>query len=145
MLQDALRRTAGIEHLPFSWRTALFGRYDVFHVHWGDTLLAAGSRRTRAGKRVAMAVLLGRLALTRTPVVRTVHNVTPPEGGRRRWLSTGGSDDGAEAAPAPRVKLGGTLFERMQNASRGAQRSEDEAGDKDSLDIPRFLHRQSNQ
>jgi glycosyltransferase involved in cell wall biosynthesis len=82
MLQDALRRTPGIEHLPFSWRTALFGRYDVFHVHWGDTLLAAGSRRTRAGKRVAMAVLLGRLALTRTPVVRTVHNVTPPEGGR---------------------------------------------------------------
>ncbi|MCW3492779.1 glycosyltransferase [Microbacterium sp. SSM24] len=82
MLQDALRRTPDVEHLPFSWRTAIFGRYDVFHVHWGDTLLAAGSRRTRAGKRAAMAVLLARLALTRTPVVRTVHNITPPEGGR---------------------------------------------------------------
>lgn len=82
MLQDALRRTPGIEHVPFSWRTAIFGRYDVFHVHWGDTLLAAGSRRTRLGKRAAMAVLLARLAVTRTPVVRTVHNVTPPEGTR---------------------------------------------------------------
>lgn len=82
MLQDALRRTPDIEHLPFSWRTAIFGRYDVFHVHWGDTLLAARSVRTRAGKRVAMAVLLARLAVTRTPVVRTVHNVTPPEGRR---------------------------------------------------------------
>jgi cell division protein FtsZ len=42
------------------------------------------------------------------------------------------------------VKLGGTLFERMQNASRGTQRKEEEEG-KDSLDIPRFLHRQNNQ
>jgi beta-1,4-mannosyltransferase len=82
MLQDALRRTPGLEHVPFSWRTAIFGRYDVFHVHWGDTLLAAGSWHTRAGKRAAMAVLLGRLAVTRTPVVRTVHNITPPEGSR---------------------------------------------------------------
>lgn len=82
MLQDALRRTPEIEHVPFSWRTALLGRYDVFHVHWGDTLLAAGSRRTRLGKRAATALLVARLAVTRTPVVRTVHNVTPPEGPR---------------------------------------------------------------
>ncbi|WP_235566964.1 glycosyltransferase [Microbacterium sp. Root180] len=82
MLRDALRRTPGVEHLPFSWRTALFGRYDVFHVHWGDTLLAAGSGLTRIGKRAAMAALLARLSLTRTPVVKTVHNITPPEGGR---------------------------------------------------------------
>ncbi len=65
--------------------------------------------------------------------------------GRRRWLS-GGNDEAAESAPAqPRVKLGGTLFERMQNASRGAKPSDDDSADRDSLDIPRFLNRQNNQ
>jgi len=66
-----------------------------------------------------------------------------PPAGRRRWLSSG-ADAEEEASPAPRVKLGGTLFERMQNASRGAQRPAEEEG-KDGLDIPRFLHRQNNQ
>ena len=70
---------------------------------------------------------------------------------RRRWLSPGAPV--AEEAPAPasepipaapRVKLGGTLFERMSSVSRGAAR-EDEPSDKDSVDIPRFLHRQNNQ
>lgn len=73
---------------------------------------------------------------------------------RRRWLSPGAPAT-AEAAPAPaqpvepapaapRVKLGGTLFERMSSVSRGAAR-EEEPSDKDSVDIPRFLHRQNNQ
>ncbi|MET3825689.1 MULTISPECIES: cell division protein FtsZ [Sphingomonas] len=72
---------------------------------------------------------------------------------RRRWLSPGAavSEDApvaapAEpAAPAPRVKLGGTLFERMSSVSRGAAREEEAAPEKDPLDIPRFLHRQNNQ
>ena len=72
---------------------------------------------------------------------------------RRRWLSPGAAplaEQAAEApvepaAPAPRVKLGGTLFERMSSVSRGAARDEDPAPDKDPLDIPRFLHRQNNQ
>jgi cell division protein FtsZ len=71
------------------------------------------------------------------------------------WLSPGESaeetpaisaGDEAEAPPAPRMKLGGTLFERMQSVARGGSRSEAEEGEgKDSLDIPRFLHRQNNQ
>jgi cell division protein FtsZ len=69
---------------------------------------------------------------------------------RRRWLSAGSSTEEApepakETAPAPRVKLGGTLFERMSNVTRGAARDEDDGDDKDPLDIPRFLHRQNNQ
>lgn len=80
MLRDALTRTPGVEHVPFSWRTALVGRYDVFHVHWGDTLLSGRAWYTRAGKRAAMALLLARLTITRTPVVRTVHNLAPPTG-----------------------------------------------------------------
>ncbi|MFA6122380.1 MAG: cell division protein FtsZ [Sphingomonas sp.] len=70
---------------------------------------------------------------------------------RRRWLSPGAA--AAEetpaapepVAPAPRVKLGGTLFERMSSVSRGAARDEEPSADKDALDIPRFLHRQNNQ
>ena len=67
--------------------------------------------------------------------------------GRRRWLSPGNEVPAAEAEPAaqPRVKLGGTLFERMSNAARGASRDEAEDDAKEPLDIPRFLHRQNNQ
>jgi cell division protein FtsZ len=73
---------------------------------------------------------------------------------RRRWLSPGAPTEAAAPAPAeepsepappaPRVKLGGTLFERMSSVTRGAAK-EEESGDKDPLDIPRFLHRQNNQ
>jgi cell division protein FtsZ len=62
---------------------------------------------------------------------------------RRPWLAPG-SDTGAPAQPQPRVKLGGTLFERMSNAARGAPRDDAEGKD-EPVDIPRFLHRQNNQ
>ncbi len=66
---------------------------------------------------------------------------------RRRWLAPGADVQAAgEPAPAvPRVKMGGTLFERMSNAARGVQRDDQAPEDKDALDIPRFLHRQNNQ
>jgi len=80
----------------------------------------------------------------------------PEPSQRRRWLSPGAAAGVASAPeeapaeqhdpivqPAPRVKLGGTLFERMSSVSRGAAR-EDEP-EKDPVDIPRFLHRQNNQ
>ena len=63
---------------------------------------------------------------------------------RRRWLSPG-SEAEAPPEPAPRVKLGGTLFERMSNAARGAQRDEAQGETPAPVDIPRFLHRQNNQ
>lgn len=59
---------------------------------------------------------------------------------RRRFLAPGG--EGEEAPPQPRVKLGGTLFERMQNATRNAGGRSDEG---EGGDLPRFLHRQNNQ
>ncbi len=68
---------------------------------------------------------------------------TPPPS-RRRWL-TGASDE-EEASPLaekPARKTGGTLFERMASASRGALKSDED--DKDPLDIPRFLRSQNNQ
>ena len=78
MLRDALQQSDGVEHLPFRWSTALFGRFDVFHMHWADTLLAAGHPWTRAAKRVTLLLLLLRLRWQRHAVVRTVHNLTPP-------------------------------------------------------------------
>ena len=67
-------------------------------------------------------------------------------GARRRWLAPGAeAAPEAAIAPTPRVKLGGTLFERMSNAARGAAKEEGDAAPQDPLDIPRFLHRQNNQ
>ena len=68
----------------------------------------------------------------------------PAATGRRRWINTGAAAPEPEAKPAPRVKLGGTLFERMSSVTRGAQR-EDEGDGGDAPDIPRFLNRQNNQ
>lgn len=68
-----------------------------------------------------------------------------------RWLSPGAAVDPAPAVTPPeptpeppRGKIGGTLFERMSNVTRGAGR-DDDGPDKDPVDIPRFLHRQNNQ
>ena len=79
-------------------------------------------------------------------------DLPPPNNARRRWLSAGTpsvEEEKAEepAKPAPRVKLGGTLFERMSNVTRGGARDDDDGKDPDPdpLDIPRFLHRQNNQ
>ncbi len=80
------------------------------------------------------------------PVQAPAEPAPGSEEARRRWLAPGSEAGEAPAQPAPRVKLGGTLFERMSNAARGAQRDDNAQGGSDSsLDIPRFLHRQNNQ
>ena len=64
---------------------------------------------------------------------------------RRRWLTGGDEEEAAPSIPAEKPKKsGGTLFERMAMASRGASKSDDD-DDKDPLDIPRFLRSQNNQ
>ncbi|WP_051071642.1 GDP-mannose:glycolipid 4-beta-D-mannosyltransferase [Azoarcus sp. KH32C] len=63
----------------FSWRTALFGRYDVFHVHWPEFLLRAPDRSRPLQYALFLALIL-RTALSRRPVVRTLHNLEPHEG-----------------------------------------------------------------
>ncbi|MEH3105566.1 MAG: cell division protein FtsZ [Sphingomonas phyllosphaerae] len=71
---------------------------------------------------------------------------TPPAGDaqRRRFLAPGAEEE--TPAPAqPRVKLGGTLFERMQNATRNAGGRAVEDDGREPGDLPRFLHRQNNQ
>ncbi|MET0811927.1 MAG: glycosyl transferase [Microbacterium sp.] len=78
MLDEALTSTPGVEHLRFDRRTALLGRYDVFHFHWPETLLGGSTPLRAFVRRVLFAALLVRLRWSRTAIVRTVHNVELP-------------------------------------------------------------------
>jgi glycosyltransferase involved in cell wall biosynthesis len=84
MLAKSLRARPGVIVLNFSWRTALLHRYDVFHVHWPEILVSGHSPAKKAVRQVLTVLLLIKLRLTRTPIVRTVHNVQPPQGITRR-------------------------------------------------------------
>lgn len=70
-----------VEVLFFSWRRALLGRYDAFHVHWPEVVLRKSTRMRTLAARLLYTLVLGRLSLTRTPIVRTIHNLEPYEQG----------------------------------------------------------------
>jgi len=72
---------ADVELRYFSWKTAVFGNYDVFHVHWPEFLIRAGSRSKTAIKVAAFLLFIARISIKKTPVVRTVHNLRPHEDG----------------------------------------------------------------
>lgn len=80
MLRDHLATTPGVAVRTFSWRAAILGRYDVFHAHWPEILVSGSSAPKRAVRQALTLVLLARLALTRTPIVRTMHNLHRPSG-----------------------------------------------------------------
>jgi len=88
MLGRSLESTAGVTLVTFSWRAALLGRYDVFHVHWPEILVSGRDPLRRAIRRAQFAAFLARLWFTRTPVVRTVHNLGQHEDASRidAWL-----------------------------------------------------------
>lgn len=65
----------------FSWRTALLGRYDVFHVHWPEFLLRSPHLPVRLVRAALFAAFMLRLKVARIPVVRTLHNLKPHESG----------------------------------------------------------------
>lgn len=65
----------------FSWKFALLGSYDAFHVHWPEALVRRRTLPKRAVSQALLLLLLGKLAITRTPIVRTEHNVRPHESG----------------------------------------------------------------
>ena len=75
-------REAGVEVRTFSWRAALTGRYDVFHVHWPEILARGNTRLRTLARQVALLALLIRLKVTRTPIVRTLHNTVAARGRR---------------------------------------------------------------
>ncbi|HEY8524536.1 MAG TPA: glycosyltransferase [Acidimicrobiales bacterium] len=66
-----------VELRYFSWRRALTGRYDVFHVQWPDVVLQ-GRTPVRTAVRCALfALVLVRARLRRTAIVRTLHDLSP--------------------------------------------------------------------
>ncbi|MFC7024657.1 glycosyltransferase [Promicromonospora thailandica] len=74
----------------FSWPRALVGSYDVFQLHWPESLVRHPTRLGSAVKRFLTRMLLLRLWATRTPLVRTAHNLAPHEAGdpgERRLLA----------------------------------------------------------
>lgn len=68
----------------FSWPVALFSSYDVVHLHWPEKMLRHRRRWVRGIKQILMQILLLKLRLQNTPVVRTLHNIQPHESGNSR-------------------------------------------------------------
>ncbi|WP_243231875.1 glycosyltransferase [Microbacterium sp. CIAB417] len=64
--------------IPYRPKAALFGRYDVVHLHWPELLVGGHTWRGRAARRAATLLLLARWGITRVPIVRTVHNLERP-------------------------------------------------------------------
>ncbi|MDR6971742.1 glycosyltransferase involved in cell wall biosynthesis [Leifsonia shinshuensis] len=84
MLREAVAAQPGTEVRTFSWRRALLGRYDVFHAHWPEILVSGHSPLKKAVRQVFTLALLLKLRITRTPIVRTAHNLDLPTGISRR-------------------------------------------------------------
>jgi beta-1,4-mannosyltransferase len=80
LLAESIVEQPGVELLYFSWKTALTARYDVFHVHWPEILVEGRTAPRRLVRQLLTLLLLMRLRLRRTPIVRTVHNVELPSG-----------------------------------------------------------------
>lgn len=84
MLRDSLDRLDGVEVHTFTWKRALLGRYDVFHVHWPEILVSGSSPVKALLRQVLTTLLIIRWKVTRTPVIRTQHNLKRPDGISRR-------------------------------------------------------------
>src|SRR5690606_5728033 len=84
----SLAESPDVEHLRFSWTTALVGRYDVFHWHWPEGKLHGTTWWKSTGKFLLTAALSARHRLSRRiAVVRTVHNIElPDDNAARLWL-----------------------------------------------------------
>ncbi len=63
----------------FSWRAALLGSYDVFHLHWPEVVMRGRTPLRSHLRLVLFVLLLARIRLQRKGLVRTLHNLTPHE------------------------------------------------------------------
>jgi beta-1,4-mannosyltransferase len=86
LLGRSLRSLPDVEMLNFKWRTALVGSYDVMHVHWPEILVSGNDPLKKAVRQALFVILLARLQVTGTPLVRTMHNTALPTGISRREI-----------------------------------------------------------
>jgi beta-1,4-mannosyltransferase len=79
---------SSVEAHHMSWKRALIGRFDVFHVHWPEVLIRADSTPRRVLRMTRFVLLLLRIRLQRKALVRTLHNVAPhdPPGPLLTWV-----------------------------------------------------------
>lgn len=87
LLMDAVAARPDVEVLTFSWRRALLGRYDLFHVHWPEILVDGHSPVKKLVRQALFVALLVRLRVLRRPLVRTLHNLELPRGISRREVA----------------------------------------------------------
>jgi beta-1,4-mannosyltransferase len=80
LLAGALGELEGVEVRTFSWRRALLQRADVFHAHWPEILVSGRGPLRTAVRQLLFVLLLLRLRVAGTAVVRTVHNLELPSG-----------------------------------------------------------------
>lgn len=80
LLAGALRDLEGVEVRTFSWPRALLRRADVFHAHWPEILVSGHGPLKTIVRQLLFVLLLLRLRLDRTAVVRTMHNLDLPSG-----------------------------------------------------------------
>lgn len=64
----------------FSWRKAIFGKYDLLHLHWPEDLFRTRKPLIRVIKYTLFLFLYIRIKTFRIPVLWTVHNNSPHEG-----------------------------------------------------------------
>lgn len=76
LLVDSLP-TDRVQTIYFGWRRAFSAKFDVFHVHWPELLFKHRWPIVRWAKCVLFAAFIMRLRLSRTAIVRTVHNLSP--------------------------------------------------------------------
>ena len=80
LLMDAVAAQPDTRVRTFSWKRFLVGGYDVFHVHWPEILVNGQSYPKKKVRQLLFALGLLRLRITRTPLVRTLHNLELPRG-----------------------------------------------------------------
>ncbi|MEF2977727.1 glycosyl transferase [Subtercola sp. YIM 133946] len=83
MLGQSIGKLPGVEHRTFSWKNVLLRRFDVFHVHWPEILVYGHSPLKARVRQLFTALLLLKLSATRTPIVRTLHNLELPSDASR--------------------------------------------------------------
>ncbi|WP_449372188.1 hypothetical protein [Arthrobacter psychrolactophilus] len=64
MLWNSLTAVDELKVITFTWRDALLGHYDVFHIHWPEILVSGRTPLRKAVRQVFFIVLMLRLAST---------------------------------------------------------------------------------
>ena len=84
MLNDCLDQHPEVELLTFKWRRALTADVDVFHAHWPEILVGGHRPLKTAVRQVLFLIMLIRMRVRGTAIVRTQHNLELPQGISRR-------------------------------------------------------------